>query len=116
MSQLNADLSYLREQLLVKKTSKTQNLNTEMQNLLTRIACLEEEKAKLQEMLESVREEETNLRRDLQESEQTVSNMGSKCVHSILLFAGVDHCLQTLFSSVNWVFHPFVETQADGRA
>ncbi|XP_034156118.2 centromere-associated protein E isoform X2 [Pangasianodon hypophthalmus] len=71
MSQLNADLSNLREQLLVKNTSETQNLNTEVQNLLTRIASLEEEKAKLQEMLESAREEGTNLRRDLQESEQT---------------------------------------------
>ncbi|MCJ8747829.1 hypothetical protein PDJAM_G00157970 [Pangasius djambal] len=66
MSRLNADLSSLREQLLVKNTSET-----EVQNLLTRIASLEEEKANLQEMLNSAREEGTNLRRDLQESEQT---------------------------------------------
>ncbi|XP_053471518.1 centromere-associated protein E isoform X3 [Ictalurus furcatus] len=70
MSQMNADLLYLREQLLAKKTSETPTLNTEVQDLLTRIASLEEDKAKLQEMLESAREEGTNLRRDLQESEE----------------------------------------------
>lgn len=74
MSQMNAGLSYLREQLMAKKTSETESLNTEMQNLLTRIASLEEEKAELQKMLETAREEEVNLRRDLQETEQTVSN------------------------------------------
>ncbi|KAK2817883.1 hypothetical protein Q7C36_021816 [Tachysurus vachellii] len=69
MSQMNAGLSYLREQLMAKKT--TENLNTDMQNLLTRIASLEEEKTKLQELLEAAREEAANLRRDLQESQQT---------------------------------------------
>lgn len=73
MSQMNADLLYLREQLLAKKTSETPTLNTEVQDLLTRIASLEEDKAKLQEMLESAREEGTNLRRDLQESKEAVS-------------------------------------------
>ncbi|XP_058236857.1 centromere-associated protein E [Hemibagrus wyckioides] len=71
MSQMNADLSYLREQLMSKKTSETQSLNTEMQNLLTRITSLEEEKAKLQKLLEAAREEGANLKCDLQESEQT---------------------------------------------
>ncbi|KAK3511021.1 hypothetical protein QTP70_029023 [Hemibagrus guttatus] len=71
MSQMNADLSYLREQLMAKKTSETQNLNTEMQNLLTRIVSLEEDKAKLQKLLEAAREEGANLKCDFQESEQT---------------------------------------------
>ncbi|GAA6089757.1 centromere-associated protein E isoform X1 [Tachysurus ichikawai] len=71
MSQMNAGLSYLREQLAAKKTTEAQNLNTDMQNLLTRIASHEEEKTKLQELLEAAREEAANLRRDLQESQQT---------------------------------------------
>ncbi|XP_027012210.2 centromere-associated protein E isoform X2 [Tachysurus fulvidraco] len=71
ISQMNAGLSYLREQLTAKKTTEAQNLNTDMQNLLTRIASLEEEKNKLQELLEAAREEAANLRRDLQESQQT---------------------------------------------
>lgn len=75
MSQMNADLSYLREQLVSKKTSETLSLNSEMQNLLTRITSLEEEKAKLQKLLEAAREEGANLKRDLQESEQTVSSV-----------------------------------------
>ncbi|KAI5629562.1 centromere-associated protein E isoform X2 [Silurus asotus] len=71
MSQLNTDLLCLREQLMAKNTSETQDLKMETQNLLTRIASLEEEKVTLQEMLESAREEAANLRRDLQTSEQT---------------------------------------------
>ncbi|KAF7689663.1 centromere-associated protein E isoform X1 [Silurus meridionalis] len=70
MSQLNTDLLCLREQLMAKNTSETQDLKMETQNLLTRIASLEEEKVNLQEMLESAREEAANLRRDLQTCEQ----------------------------------------------
>lgn len=72
MSQLNTELSFLREQLLVKKTSET--LNTEVENLLARVATLKEENAKLQELLESVRAEGADLRRDLEQSEREVSS------------------------------------------
>lgn len=97
MSQLNAELSFMREQLLTKKSTETQNLNTEVQNLLTRIASLEEEKTKLLEVLESAREEAANLRRDLEESEQTVSNAGSK----FIVYTGFHwSCLKTLFPPI----------------
>lgn len=76
MSQVNVELSFLREQLLAKR--KSEDLNTEVQSLQTRIASLEEERRKLQEMLESAREEAANLRRDLEQREQTVSSGGSE--------------------------------------
>ncbi|TSK17800.1 Centromere-associated protein E [Bagarius yarrelli] len=104
MSQMNADLSYLREQLLEKKTSETQSLSTELQNLLTRIAALEEEKAKLQELLEAARQEEANLRRDLQESEQ----MKHKLEEELESFSGIKEQLlseKTHADQLQEVFH-----------
>lgn len=90
---MNAGLSYLREQLAAKKTTEAQNLNTDMQNLLTRIASHEEEKTKLQELLEAAREEAANLRRDLQESQQTVSNTSSRRTR-LPIYTAVHPCLQ----------------------
>ncbi|KAF4075058.1 hypothetical protein AMELA_G00230190 [Ameiurus melas] len=106
MSQMNADLLYLREQLLAKKTSETPTLHTEVQDLLTRIASLEEDKVKLQEMLESAREEGTNLRRDLQESEQAkhklMEELESLCSIKEQLFNEKTHAnqLQEVFQGV----------------
>ncbi|XP_060754645.1 centromere-associated protein E isoform X2 [Neoarius graeffei] len=95
VSQLNVNLSYLREQLLSKKTSETQNCNTEMQTLLTRVVFLEE-KANLQE--------ETNLRCALQESEQTKH----KLMEELQSLEGIKEQLlneQTHAAQLQEVFH-----------
>lgn len=106
MSQVNTELSFLREQLLAKKTSE--NLTTEVQGLLTRITALEEEKTKLGEVLESAKEEATNLRRGLEEHEQEVSSAHIQA-HTGSITA-VNLSKQGLF------VEPSIETPADERA
>ncbi|KAL6481452.1 hypothetical protein MHYP_G00095320 [Metynnis hypsauchen] len=78
LSQLSEDLLSLRcskDQLLAEKTSETQNLDTELQNLRTHITSLEEDKEKLDEMLQRAREESIKLSDVLKESEEKIHQL-----------------------------------------
>ncbi|XP_037399048.1 centromere-associated protein E isoform X2 [Pygocentrus nattereri] len=88
LSQLSEDLLSLRgskDQLLAEKTSETQNLNTELQNLRTHITSLEEDKEKLDEMLEHAREESIKLNDVLKESEEKIHQL----TQELECFAGI---------------------------
>ncbi|XP_072512902.1 centromere-associated protein E [Salminus brasiliensis] len=64
LSQLSEDLLSLRglnDQLLAEKSSETQNVNTQLQSLRTRITSLEEEKEKLDGLLKESEEKRRQL-------------------------------------------------------
>lgn len=70
-----------RERLLFEKTDSPQNHAEELEKLLSTVTSLTGERDQLQEILEGIREERNQLKRDLEDNVEMVSLDLNSTIH-----------------------------------
>ena len=79
MKAISEELESVREErdrLQSEKTAGAQNHSEELEELISKVTSLTEERDQLQEILERVREERNQLEKELEQNIESVSELG----------------------------------------
>ncbi|XP_029618648.1 centromere-associated protein E isoform X7 [Salmo trutta] len=79
--QLNEELESVRERFLSEKTDSSQNHAEELEKLLSTVTSLTGERDQLQEILEGIREERNQLKRDLEDKVEMMQQLEEEGIH-----------------------------------